>query len=129
MGKGEIARYEQFLLFPQCFQKACLQGASKGVIVWEWVNCKNPIKNERLLIIFNQNVLNKINNLYTQLYAYVEGGGGVGIIPPKTPPPPCIIRVQNLMFDLDISILITLLYLQSWYKRYLDLCGLRWGKK
>ena len=21
--KGEIARYEQFLLFPQCFQKAC----------------------------------------------------------------------------------------------------------
>ena len=36
MGKGEIARYEQFLLFPQCFQKACFQGASKGVIVWEW---------------------------------------------------------------------------------------------
>ena len=22
VGKGEIARYEQFLLFPQCFQKA-----------------------------------------------------------------------------------------------------------
>ena len=21
VGKGEIARYEQFLLFPQCFQK------------------------------------------------------------------------------------------------------------
>ena len=38
VGKGEIARYEQFLLFPQCFQKACFQGASKGVIVWEWVN-------------------------------------------------------------------------------------------
>ena len=37
MGKGEIARYKQFLLFPQCFQKACFQGASKGVIVWEWV--------------------------------------------------------------------------------------------
>ena len=37
MGKGEIARYEQFLLFPQCFQKACFQGASEGVIVWEWV--------------------------------------------------------------------------------------------
>ena len=34
--KGEIARYEQFLLFPQCFQKACFLGASKGVIVWEW---------------------------------------------------------------------------------------------
>ena len=38
MGKGEIARYEQFLLFPQCFQKACYPGALKGVIVWEWVN-------------------------------------------------------------------------------------------
>ena len=37
MGKGEIAHYEQFLLFPQCFQKACFPGASKGVTVWEWV--------------------------------------------------------------------------------------------
>ena len=37
VGKGEIARYEQFLLFPQCFQKAYFPGASKGVIVWEWV--------------------------------------------------------------------------------------------
>ena len=36
VGKGEIARYEQFLLFPQCFQKARFPGASKGVIVWEW---------------------------------------------------------------------------------------------
>ena len=40
MGKGEIARYEQFLHFPQCFRKACFPGASKGVIVWEWVNDK-----------------------------------------------------------------------------------------
>ena len=40
VGKGEIARYEQFLLFPQCFQKACFLGASKGVTVWEWVNPK-----------------------------------------------------------------------------------------
>ena len=37
VGKGEIAPYEQFLLFPQCFPKACILGASKGVIVWEWV--------------------------------------------------------------------------------------------
>ena len=37
VGKGEFAHYEQFLLFPQCFQKACFQGASKGVILWEWV--------------------------------------------------------------------------------------------
>ena len=37
VGKGEIACYEQFRLFPLCFQKACFLGASKGVIVWEWV--------------------------------------------------------------------------------------------
>ena len=28
---------KQFLLFPQCFQKVCFPGASKGAIVWEWV--------------------------------------------------------------------------------------------
>ena len=44
VGKGEIARYEQFLLFPQCFQKACFLEASKGVIVWEWVNGDNVRK-------------------------------------------------------------------------------------
>jgi hypothetical protein len=38
VGKGEIARYEQFLLFAQCFQKACFPGVSKDVIVWEWVD-------------------------------------------------------------------------------------------
>ena len=29
VGKGEIARYEQFLLFPQCFQKLSVVDASK----------------------------------------------------------------------------------------------------
>ena len=38
VGKGEIAHYEQFLLFPRCLQKACFPEASKCVIVWEWVN-------------------------------------------------------------------------------------------
>ena len=37
VGKGEIAHYEQFLLCPQCFQKACFPEASKGVVVWEWI--------------------------------------------------------------------------------------------
>ena len=36
--KGGIARLKQFLLFPQCFQKACFPGASKGVVVREWLN-------------------------------------------------------------------------------------------
>ena len=38
VGKREIACYEQFILFPQCSQKACFPGVSKGVIVWELVN-------------------------------------------------------------------------------------------
>ena len=46
VGKGEIARYEQFLLFLQCFQKACFPGASKGVIVWAWVNVVNILKSK-----------------------------------------------------------------------------------
>ena len=29
VGKGEIARYEQFLLFPLCFQKLSVLDASK----------------------------------------------------------------------------------------------------
>ena len=43
VGKEEIPRYEQFLLFPQCFQKACFPGASKGVIVLEWVKQHNYV--------------------------------------------------------------------------------------
>ena len=38
VGKEEIAHYEQFLLFPRCFQKAYFPGASKGVVAWEWYN-------------------------------------------------------------------------------------------
>ena len=54
MGKGKIARYEQFLLFPHCFQKACFPGASKGVIVSEWVNSlsKNTILEQSKLKAF-----------------------------------------------------------------------------
>ena len=59
MEKGEIARYEQFLLFPQCFQKACFSGASKGVIVWEWVNNTH------------QKIFQKLRSLIKN-YLYVE---------------------------------------------------------
>ena len=57
VGKGEIAHYEQFLLYPQCFQKACFPGASKGVIVWEWVNLTghfHPFDTPRLSILMDK---------------------------------------------------------------------------
>ena len=40
VGKGEIAPYEQFLLFPQCFQKNCTADTSKPGLVWESVKGK-----------------------------------------------------------------------------------------
>ena len=55
VGKGEIAHYEQFLLFPQCFQKACFPGVSKGVIVWEWV---------KAIIIVNAHIINIFPGFY-----------------------------------------------------------------
>ena len=36
-GKGEIAPYEQFLLFPRCFQKTCTADTLKLGLVWERV--------------------------------------------------------------------------------------------
>ena len=35
VGKEEIARYEQFLLFPQCFQKTCTADTRKQGLIWE----------------------------------------------------------------------------------------------
>ena len=62
--KGEIARNEQFLLFPQCFQKACYPGASKGVIVWEWV--KTPKKS------YLPSLIKSILSLVLQIFLYLE---------------------------------------------------------
>ena len=32
VGKGEIARYQQFLLFPWCFQKTCTADTNQGLL-------------------------------------------------------------------------------------------------
>ena len=37
VGKGEIARYKQFLLFPQCFQKTWTADMLNPGLVWERV--------------------------------------------------------------------------------------------
>ena len=39
-GKGEIARYEQVLLFSQCFQRTCIAHLLKLRLVWD--NKKKP---------------------------------------------------------------------------------------
>ena len=68
MGKGEIAHYEQFVLFPHCFQKACFPGASKDVIVWEWAKREIIITSlfRKLTKVWTNNVkidLNRISDL------------------------------------------------------------------
>ena len=40
--KGEIARNEQFLLFPQCFLKTCTADTLKPGLVWERVKSWDP---------------------------------------------------------------------------------------
>ena len=35
VGKGEIARYEQFILFPQCLYKTFLRDTLKPRLAWE----------------------------------------------------------------------------------------------
>ena len=37
VGRGEIARYEQFLLFAQCFQKTFTGDTQKPRLVWKMV--------------------------------------------------------------------------------------------
>ena len=37
--KGEIARYEQFILFLRSFQQTCTADTKKQGLVWERVNC------------------------------------------------------------------------------------------
>ena len=76
VGKGEIACNEQFLLFPQCFQKACFQGASKGVVVWEWVKPLPTYSIKRMKLTFNmipktiafENIVNKSFVVHSDAY-------------------------------------------------------------
>ena len=87
VGKGEIACYKQFLLFPQCFQKVCFPGASKGVIVWEWVNCNycmvfNPLPNDKSLDVtkvkaFADNKL-RVAKMTISLFDRIENTVGKG---------------------------------------------------
>ena len=53
-GKGETARYEQFLLFPQCFQKLSVVDASKWVSVEYWdMESVNPFPNYKFYTLPN----------------------------------------------------------------------------
>ena len=55
--KGEIARYDQFLIFSQCFQKTCFPGALKSVIVWKCVNTREKKVCKLSLWLFDDGTL------------------------------------------------------------------------
>ena len=61
LGKGEIARYEQFLFFPQCFQKLLLM-------------CKKEnLWSEGLSSYSKQGIVNKVHNQInsTEMFYYL----------------------------------------------------------
>ena len=62
MRKGEIARYEQFLFFPQCFQKACSQGHQKVSLCGNGLNLRETDKPVRHFFLRNTNHM--IRNLW-----------------------------------------------------------------
>ena len=67
MGKGEIAHYEQFLLFPQFFQKTCIADTYKPGLVWERVKgktCKNIKSNLKSFAGEKLCVTQKLENLF-----------------------------------------------------------------
>ena len=62
VAKGEIACFEQFLLFSQCFQKSSAADASKCVYRWERVEMstyyfKFSVKEIMFLLVFHSTVL------------------------------------------------------------------------
>ena len=44
VGKGEIAQYDQFLLFPQCFQKTCIANMANKALFGKVVFLSNTFK-------------------------------------------------------------------------------------
>ena len=46
VGKGEIARDKQFLIFPQCFQRTCAVDTKQPGLVWERVKLSSEGKQE-----------------------------------------------------------------------------------
>ena len=54
VGKGEIACYEQYLLFPLCFQKTCTADKLKPGLVWERVKqiIVSPLVHSFATVIF-----------------------------------------------------------------------------
>ena len=66
VGKGEIARNEQFLLFPQCFQNACFPGRQKESL------CGNGLSSILALTFGSETVVNCSSYCVNQSFVYED---------------------------------------------------------
>ena len=127
MQKGEIARYEQFLLFPQCFQKAYFPWLSKSVIVWKRVKRQIASFWLHLLLSANSFKLNKsqilligkgsiqavfftIQSFSCLAWLFSEKTRGIAVALALSLS--CVVVVQNLLIFCDISVIDKDIYLK-----------------
>ena len=78
MGKGEIACYEQLLLFPQCFEKTCTADMLKPGLLLERVK---SLPNNKLKAFADNkiNVIEKLNISFgVRVKDIVEKGENTG---------------------------------------------------
>ena len=80
VGKGEIARYEQFLLLPQCFQKLSAHDASKWVSVEQRVKTETSHSNGKLSCLqpFSKRQIldsSKLKDTADDNFKFEENGG------------------------------------------------------
>ena len=69
VGKGEIARYEQFLLFPQCFQKTCTLDTQTPGLVSERVRQSTILKTLRTKR-FLKSLVRKAGNVLKVFFSF-----------------------------------------------------------
>ena len=67
VGKGEIARYKQFLLFPQCFKRLVLQTRKNQVLFGKGlINLYNYVSPLHSLSPYSANILYELSCLIIQ---------------------------------------------------------------
>ena len=106
VGKGEIARYEQFLLFPQCFQKACFPRVPKGAIVWEWVNLASSI---------NSLLHNSVSDGATLIDGALDNTVSIFVLYPQGF---LSIQKQIIYFELKLILFTANAFKMDWFKDF-----------
>ena len=73
LGKGEIARSEQVLLFRQCFQKTCISDTYKPGLVWERVKVITKSKPSERACVITHGMFGSCQNDHSEFFLYKLG--------------------------------------------------------